>query len=204
MRLGPSRRGTARCDLPGKAGQPPVASLASCLVRGWAKRRQRVRGPRDTASKVTHAGADVVKCAEGNITLGELGLSGAVLPGSESGARAHQDLPGTQEALSSPSRNGTGRGKSGLPSPRSVVSVAHPRHGGEAGCALVVPGPRRKRSGPGRTARSRSVLIVPSMSGNSPQGTRRREAAHQVWGLLEGKTTWDTEPRSPSQRNCSG
>jgi hypothetical protein len=53
---------------------------------------------------------------------------------------------------------------------------------------MVLPSEGRP-SEVGGASRCRSPLIVPMRSGNSPQGTRRREAADRATGLVEGQIT---------------
>lgn len=60
---------------------------------------------------------------------------------------------------------------------------------GANGDAPMVALSERRASEARGVSRRRSLLIVPKKSGNSPQGTRRREAVDRTMGLVEGKMT---------------
>ena len=141
---------------PGRAG--PAARSESCVVVGRPTLRSvdsEVKGRVIEPRKLKMRGAFVVDIGGGRVrrccTWSH--RTRLVLPGSESTDDDHQGSPGTWEAPTSPSKYPDR--ETGHQTPRPPVGRPRPRganHGRNDGI-----GPRRHRSGPRRTAGSRSA-----------------------------------------------
>ena len=163
-------------------GWPP-AGIECCVVRG----RPRLRSVhRERAGRVIEPREKSMRSRRRYVDgrphrRSRSGLGLAVRRGLRAG-HVRKGRPGTWEVSSSPPlRGGAGAAVEAVPGSRGT---ARPRgsEGGRSGGSAE----RRKRSDARRGSRSRSRLIVPARSGNSPQRTRRREAADRMMELAEG------------------
>jgi hypothetical protein len=145
-----------------------------------AKRTQRACRPRDRASKVSHAESTSLSLRKTTSpVLKWPGVGGP--PGSKSGACTQGSSRNLGYLVFSTVERRRGRrGRSG-PGSRGNVWPRGSEGGRSGGSAE-----RRKRSDARRGARSRSRLIVPMRSGNSPQRTRRMGSGRSDDGACGG------------------
>ena len=171
-------------------GWPP-AGIECCVVRGRPRLRSvhRERAGRVIEPRKLQCGVDVVNPAEDHIAGPEVAW-GRGSAGSKSGACTQGSSRNLGYLVFSTVQRRRGRrGRSG-PGPRGVA-LLRGNEGGRSGGSAE----RRRRSEARREARSRSRLIVPMRSGNSPQRTRRRGSGRPDDGACGGTDGGDIGPR---------
>ena len=154
-----------------------------------AKRTQRACRPRDRASKVTDAEPTLLTHRKATSSALDWPRVGGP-PGSKSGACTQGSSRNLGYLVFSTVQRRRGRRDRSGPGPRGIVRPRGSEGGRSGGSAE-----RRKRSEARRGARSRSRLIVPVRSGNSPQRTRRMGSGRPDDGACGGTDGGDIGPR---------
>ena len=172
-------------------GWPP-AGIECCVVRGRPRLRSvhreragRVMEPRKHRCGVS---TPLIQRKTTSPVLKWPGAGGP--PGSKSGACTQGSSRNLGYLVFSTVQRRRGRRDRSGPGPRGVA-LLRGNEGGRSGGSAE----RRKRSEARRGARSRSRLIVPMRSGNSPQRTRRMGSGRPDDGACGGTDGGDIGPR---------